>query len=107
MKISKSRKLRTKYEIKCPEEIQTVLEKLKQAIPAKAARLRRYQKRSRFYKDNDSFKNNPKQFYRNIEKPQIKKNIAPSGEEICLVRYMRPKRSKNGARLPLRILNIS
>ena len=39
VKISKSRKLRTKYEIKRPEEIQTVLKKIKQTIQAKAARL--------------------------------------------------------------------
>ena len=36
VKISKSRKLRTKYEIKRPEEIKTVLEKIKQAIQVKA-----------------------------------------------------------------------
>ena len=78
VKISKSRKLRAKYEIKRSEEIQTVLEKIKQTIQPKAARLRRYQKRSRFL-----FKNNPKQFYRNIGKSQIKINKAPSEEEIC------------------------
>ena len=74
VKIAKSRKLRTKYEIKRPGEIQTVLEKIKQKIQAKAAAsLRRYQKRSRFYKDNNlfKFKNNPKQFYRNNGKSQI------------------------------------
>ena len=49
VKISKSRKLRAKYKIKRPEEIQNVLEKIKQTIQAKAARLRRYQKRSRFW----------------------------------------------------------
>ena len=82
VKISKSRKLKPKYKIKRPEEIQNVLEKIKQAIQAKAARLRRYQKRSRFYKDNNLFKNNPKQFYRNNSKSQIKINKAPSEEEI-------------------------
>ena len=39
VKISKSRKLRTKYATKRPEEIQTVLKKIKQTIQAKAARL--------------------------------------------------------------------
>ena len=82
VKISKSRKLRTKYKIKRPEEIQTVLEKIKQTIQAKAARLRRYQKRYRFYKDKNLFKSNPKQFYRNIGKSQIKINKAPSEEKI-------------------------
>ena len=48
VKISKSGKLRTKYKIKRSEEIQTVLEKIKQTIQANAARLRRHQKRSRF-----------------------------------------------------------
>ena len=70
-KISKSIKLRTNYEIKRPEEIQTILEKIKQTFQEKAASLRRYQKRSRFYKDNNLFKNNPKQFYRNNGKSQI------------------------------------
>ena len=46
VKISKSRKLRTKYKIKHPEKIQTVLEKIKQTIQAKVARLRRYKKQS-------------------------------------------------------------
>ena len=41
-----------------------------------------HQKRSCFYKDNNLFKNNPKQFYRNNGKSQIKKNKAPSEEEI-------------------------
>ena len=50
VKISKSKKLRAKYEIKRPQQIQTVWEKIKQTIQAKAARLRLYQKRSRFYK---------------------------------------------------------
>ena len=82
VKISKSRKLKAKYKIKCPEEIQDVLEKIKQTIQAKAARLRQYQNRSRFYKDNNLFKNIPKQFYRNNGKSQIKINKAPSEEEI-------------------------
>ena len=65
---------KTKYEIKRLEEIQTVLEKIKQTTQAKAARLRRYQKRSRFYKDN--------KFYRNNGKSQIKINEALAEEEI-------------------------
>ena len=51
-------------------------------IQAKAARLRRYQKRSRFYEDNNLFKNNPKQFCRNNGKSKIKMNKGPSEEEI-------------------------
>ena len=82
VKIFKSRKLRTKYKIKSTEKIQTVLEKIKQTIPAKAARLRRNQKRFRFYKDNSLFKNNPKQFYRNIDKSPIKINKAPPEKKI-------------------------
>ena len=74
VKISKSEKLRAKYKIKRSEEIQNVCK-------FKAARLRRYQKRSRFYKDDNLFKNNPKQFYRNNRKSQIKINKAPSEEE--------------------------
>ena len=72
VKISKPTKLRTKCEIKRPEEIQAVLEKIKQTIQAKAARLRQYQKRSHFYKYKNLFKNNPKQFYRNNGRLQIK-----------------------------------
>ena len=82
VKISKSRKLRTKYKTKRLEKIRTVLEKIKQTIQAKAAKLRQYQKWSRFYKHNNLFKSNPKQFYRNIGKSQIKINKAPSAEEI-------------------------
>ena len=81
-KISKSRKLRTKYEIKRPEEISTVFEKIKQTIQAKAVSLRRYQKRSRFCKDKNLFKNNPNQFHRNLGTSQIKINKAPAEEEV-------------------------
>ena len=86
VKISKPKKLRTKCEIKRPEEIQTVLEKIKQTIQAKAAKLRRYQKRSRFYKYKNLFKNNPKQFYRNNGRLQIKINKEPSDEEMKLMK---------------------
>ena len=59
------------------------MEKIKQqTVQAKAGRLRQYQKRSRFCKENNLFKNNQKQFYRNIGKSQIKINKAPSEEEI-------------------------
>ena len=44
VKIYKSRTLRAKYKIKRPEEIQNVLEKIKQTIQAKAEMLRQYQK---------------------------------------------------------------
>ena len=74
VKISKSSKR--------PEEIQNVLEKIKQTIQAKAARLRRYRKRSRFYKDNNLFKTNPKHFYRNNGESKIKINKAPSEKEM-------------------------
>ena len=82
VKISKLRKWRSKYKIKYLEEIQNVLEKIKQTIQAKAASLRQYQKRACFYKDNNLFKNNTKQFSRNNGKSQIKINKAPSEEEI-------------------------
>ena len=74
--------MRIKYKIKRPEEIQTVLEKIKQKIQANVARLTRYQKLSHFYKDKILFKDNPKQLYRNISKSQVKANKAASKEEI-------------------------
>ena len=74
--------MRIKYKIKRPEEIQTVLEKIKQKIQANVARLTRYQKLSHFYKDKILFKDSPKQLYRNISKSQIKANKAASKEEI-------------------------
>ena len=82
VKIYKWRKLRIKYKTKRPEEIQTVLEKIKQTIQAKAGRLRQYQKWARFYKDNNLFKINAKHIYSNIGKSQIKLNKAPSEVEI-------------------------
>ena len=41
---------KAKYKIKRPEETQNILEKITQTIQTKAARLIRYEKRSRFYK---------------------------------------------------------
>ena len=82
VRISKTRKLRAKYNIKGESDIAGVIETLKQTIQAKTARIRRFEKRSRFYKDNNMFKNNPKNFYRSIGKTQINVNTPPSQNEI-------------------------
>ena len=63
-------------------KFQLSLKKIKQTIQAKAASSRRYQKRSRFYKDKNLFKNNPNQFHRNLGTSQIKINKAPAEEEV-------------------------
>ena len=73
--------MRVKYETKPSEEVQIFLDKIKQTIERKDARLRRYPKRSHFYKDFNLFKNNMKQFYRTIGESQIKINKAPPEEE--------------------------
>ena len=52
------------------EEIPVIIEKIKQQITAKSQRIRRYEKRSKQFRQNKLFKDNAKQFYREIGKKQ-------------------------------------
>ena len=68
-KISKKKqKMKRKYKITTNQDLQTARESLKMKILAIAQRIRRYEKRSKQYKQNQMFSNNRKKFFRNLGK---------------------------------------
>ena len=55
------------------QDLQTIRESLKRKIEAESPnkRIRRYEKRSKYYKQNQMFANNRKELFRNLGKEQI------------------------------------
>ena len=80
-KISKKKqKIKRKYKITTNQDLQTTRESLKMKILAKAQRIRRYEKRSKQYKQNQMFANNRKKFFRNLGKEQVPVEKPPKKE---------------------------
>ena len=78
----KRRKIMRRYKIKEERDINTEKEKLKQKIQAKAQRLKRFDKRSRQFRQNKLFKTNPKLFYRELGNKKLTINDLPSADEV-------------------------
>ena len=70
-KTRKARKVRNRNNVTDENSLLTAKETLKQKIQVKSQRLRRYDKRNRFYWKNKIFKINAKKFYREIGKGTI------------------------------------
>ena len=51
-------------------------------MQAKAQRIRRFDKRCKFYKQNKTFKDNTKRFYRELGKKSIEVNETPEMQEV-------------------------
>ena len=81
-KTRKSRKLKRKFNLKNHAEIPVLKEELKQKMQAKAQRLRRFEKRSKFYRQNKTFESDAKKFYREIGNKQINVDKVPDKEDI-------------------------
>ena len=75
------RTMKRKYKIE-KDNINTVKETIKQRMQLKAQRLRRYEKRNKFYRQNMIFKTDAKKFYREIGKETIMIDKTPSVEEM-------------------------
>ena len=60
--------MKKKYKMKNFEHLAPLKETLKQKIQLKAQRMRRYDKRSKFYRQNNTFKMDKKKFYRELGK---------------------------------------
>ena len=75
------RKLKRKYKLN-EENITTVKETVKQRMQHKVQRMRRYEKRGKFYRQNLIFKNDAKKFYREIGKEKVTVNEAPPINDI-------------------------
>ena len=64
-------KMKKKYKMKNSEDLAPLKENLKQKIQLKAQRMRRYDKKSKFYCQNNTFKMDKKKFYRELGKTQM------------------------------------
>ena len=82
VKEKKKKQLERKYNIKQKEDMKTAKETLKQQIQAKAQRIRRFEKRSRFFRQNKIFKEDAKKLYREMGKKQLHVNKPPAIEEV-------------------------
>ena len=63
-------------------QIPSITEELKQKLQVKAQRLRRYEKRSKFFRHNNIFETDAKKFYREINKSSISVKKIPSEAEV-------------------------
>ena len=79
------RKLKTilkKHKITADEQLIACKEDVKQALQAKAQRLRRYTKRNEQYKQNKMFREDSKKFYRELGKKAIQTEKPPDIGEV-------------------------
>ena len=74
--------MKRKYQIHSLESIPEVKETLKQKLLLKSQGIRRFTKRSKFYRQNKIFVTDAKRFYREIGKKEIVIERAPSMEEV-------------------------
>ena len=79
---SNAKKVVRKYKIVSKSQIPSIKEELKQKLQVKAQRLRRYEKRSKFFRQNKVFETDAKKFYREINKLSISVEKIPSEEEV-------------------------
>ena len=82
VKTRKARKVRNRNNVTDENSLLTAKETLKQKIQVKAQRLRRYDKRNRFYRQNKIFKTDAKKFYREIGKGTINIEEPPVDEDL-------------------------
>ena len=71
VKSRRSRITKNKYNIKSKDDIPPLKEMLKQKIQVKAQRIRRFEKRTKFFRQNRLFENNEKKFYREMGTKQL------------------------------------
>ena len=81
-KSGKARKVIRKYKILSKEQIPTIKEEPKQKLQVKAQRLRRFDKRQKFFRQNKIFETDAKKFYREIGKETISVENVPSEEQV-------------------------
>ena len=71
IKERKRKQILKRYNIRNPTDLTTAKEVLKQEIQAKAQRIRRFEKRAKFFRQNKIFKQDAKKFYRELGKKRI------------------------------------
>ena len=75
------RKLMRRHNIRCKDDIPNV-EKFKQQLQAKSQRLRRYDKRQKFFHQNKTYEQNAEKFYRELGKKNVIIHQVPERESI-------------------------
>ena len=78
----KGRKLRRKYDLNGGKDILVIREIIKQKIMVKSQRMRRYDKRIKFFRQNQIFKSDAKKLYREIGTKKIDIRKPPSTEDM-------------------------
>ena len=81
-KTRKARNVIRKYKITNVIDIPSIKEALKQKIEVKAQRERRFDKRTKFYRQNKIFQTDAKKFYREIGKNQVMVKETPPKDSI-------------------------
>ena len=79
---STAKKVVRKYKTVSKSKIPSIKEELKQKLQVKAQRLRRYEKRSKFFRKNKIFETDAEKFYREINKLSISVEKVPLEEEV-------------------------
>ena len=82
VKSRKLNKMKKKYAMKNREDLPPLMETLKQKIQLKAQRIRRYEKRTKLNRQNNTFKSGKKKFYRELGSKQINVEKPPTRDEI-------------------------
>ena len=82
LRSGRAKKVVRKYKIESKTQIPCIKEELKQKLQLKAQRMRRFEKRSKFFRQNRIFETDAKKFYREINKSTVSIEKAPSEKEI-------------------------
>ena len=82
VRTKQGRKVVRKYKLKDNDDIKEAKEVLKQKIQLKAQRIRRFEKRSNFYRQNKIFQTDAKRFYREIGKQSVEIKETPTLEKV-------------------------
>ena len=77
----KRRQTIKKYNISTRNDVLKAMEMLKQQIQAKAQRLRRFDKRAKFFYQNNIFKDNTKRFYQELDSEKVEVTCPPTEQE--------------------------
>ena len=83
IKERKQKQMLKRYNIKNPADLATAKEVFKQQIQAKAQRIRRFEKRAKFFRQNKTFRqDHAKKFYRELSKKRIHVTEPPTLDEV-------------------------
>ena len=82
VKTRKRRRVKRKHKLQNENDITTAKERIKQKVQVKAQRIRRFEKRTKFYRQNKIFKTDVKKFYLETGKQPIEIKEPPSIKEV-------------------------